>query len=53
MFNVKILSFTLSQVQNINNFGIELYNVRSIEFFKKNGIKVLKKLSGYQVFLHG
>ena len=51
MFNVKILSFTLSQVQNINNFGIELYNIGSIDFFLK--IKVLKKLSVYQVFLHG
>ena len=51
MFNVKILSFSPSQVQNINNYGIELYNVGSINFFK-NKIKVLKKLSGYQVFLH-
>ena len=53
MFNVKILSFLPSQVQNIKDYGIELYKMWSIEFFLKNGIKVLKKLSEYQVFLHG
>jgi len=53
MFNVKILSFSPSQVQNINDYGIELSNMQGIEFFFKNGIKVLKKLSWYQVFLHG
>ena len=46
MFNVKILAFLVSYVQNINDCGIELSNMRDTEFFKKR-IKVLKKLLGY------
>ena len=46
MFNVKILAFLVLYVQNINDYGIELSNMRNTEFFKKR-IKVLKKLLGY------